>query len=397
MDRIKLTPEDLSALIGLVYDSAFEEVQWKSLIDRIAALFPGVGSVVYGIEGEMLLPEYTTSHRDIQVFTEPVRMDFGLLDGKSAREVLASLPNGFLSRTRKFIAEEDYLKSGIYRNVLKPLGFRHAIHLKLDGRGTRNGVIGFALPDDAAREARLHDPLFDLLKLLSPHVVRAMHLARALALAKQATAVFSGFLDGIILPMLVTDAGGKYLFGNAAGRRVLDRGAPLGLGRDGRLTLEDAGDRAALLRKIGDVDRDMVPGGLRIWCEPEPMLLSITPFRASMREASAIDRHLLSEERLFAVFIGQTERDAISTTLLEDVFDLTAREAEVCKALMLGASAAEIAEGAERSLKTVRNQIQIIYEKVGVSSNVALMEALSVFRTVGAMFEEDGGGVTALE
>jgi len=47
-----LSPEELSDLIGLVYDSAFEENQWKSLIDRLCALFPGTMACVYGYDGE---------------------------------------------------------------------------------------------------------------------------------------------------------------------------------------------------------------------------------------------------------------------------------------------------------------------------------------------------------
>ena len=75
--------------------------------------------------------------------------------------------------------------------------------------------------------------------------------------------------------------------------------------------------------------------------------------------------------------------------LLRDVFQLTPREAEVCSALVAGKSPAEIADLTGRAEKTIRNQIQSVNEKVGVSSTRALSEALSVFRVVGAMFDTD--------
>lgn len=106
---------------------------------------------------------------------------------------------------------------------------------------------------------------------------------------------------------------------------------------------------------------------------------------------SPLDRDLLQEERLFAVFIGQRGGDAINLGLLQDVYALTAREAEVCGALLAGQSPAQIADGAGRSLKTVRNQVQAVHDKVGVTSGAELSEALTVFRTVGAVF--DGGQV----
>lgn len=75
------------------------------------------------------------------------------------------------------------------------------------------------------------------------------------------------------------------------------------------------------------------------------------------------------------------------------MFDLTQGEAEVCKGLLARESVGIIAENSGRSPKTVRDQIQMIFEKVGVSSNRELLESLSVFRTVGIMFDAQSNGV----
>ncbi|MEM6586984.1 MAG: helix-turn-helix transcriptional regulator, partial [Pseudomonadota bacterium] len=275
-----------------------------------------------------------------------------------------------------------------------PAGFHQMLQMKVDHNGNRSALLTFATPKDPEMEDKLHDPLFETLKLLAPHAVRASQLARALALAKKSSEVFSGFLDGIILPMLVTDAHGKYLFGNAAGRRVLERGEPFAQAHDGRLMLSNDYDTADLVHKLAQTNRDLVQSGLRVETDDTPLMLAISPFRPSMRDASAIDRHLLDEERMFAIFVGQSEQDAINIGLLEDVFDLTKREAEVCKNLIAGETVTAIAEGSGRSPKTVRNQIQMIYEKIGVSSNTELMDNLSIFRTVGTMFESQSIGLT---
>jgi len=136
-------------------------------------------------------------------------------------------------------------------------------------------------------------------------------------------------------------------------------------------------------------------GGFRVEGEDGPLSFCLTPFRPNLNEVNPLDRDLLQEERLFAVFIGQRGGDAINLGLLRDVYDLSAREAEVCAALLSGQSPAQIADASGRALKTVRNQIQAVHDKVGVTSVAALSEALSVFRTVGAVF--DGGARPALE
>lgn len=402
MSRPSLSPNELSDLIGLAYDAAFDDPPWQSLLDRLIQLFPGVGANVYAYHNDMVLPEYSASGVS-EFFSEPAALDLmelglrvpgdlnlGRPNTMFIAEALQHMANGFVARTKLFFDENIWMQTPIYTKVLKPAGYKHTLQMKIEHVGSRGAMIGFAIPAEPELEARIHDPLFDLLKLLSPHMQRASQLARAIALAKRASEVFGGFLDGIILPMLVTDAAGKFLFGNAAGRRMLERGTPFSISADGRLKLPEPFETDALYLRLRQADHNLVQSGMRLEMDAAPLSLAITPFRPSLREAGAIDRYLLNEERLLAIFVGQSSSDAVSAPLLEDVFDLTAREAEVCKQLMLSNSVAQIAKLADRSPKTVRNQIQIIYEKVGVSSNIDLLEALSVFRTVGTLFDDDG-------
>lgn len=391
MTGTSLTADALSDLIGLTYDSAFEEVQWQSLISRICTMFPGVGGCAYGIEGDVSLPKFVSVGLSEALGARRIPLSICNKNNLSFTDALARTPNGFVTRTKRYVAEETWRNSSLYLDNFKPEGFGNSIQMKVDHNGDRVALIAFLMPDDPVAEARIHDPLFELLKLLAPHAVRASQMARALTLAKRASEVFSGFLDGIILPMLVTDMRGRFLFANAAGRRVLDRGDPFRQSPDGRLSLTDSYATAELYHKLAQADRDMVQSGMRVETVDSPLMLAISPFRPSMREASAIDRLLLDDQRMFAVFVGQSEQDAVNAGLLEDVFDLTKREAEVCKSLLAGQGVVAISGAAGRSPKTVRNQIQTIYEKVGVSSNAELLDRLSVFRTVGMMFESTTG------
>ena len=390
MESARLSPGELSDLIGLVYESAFDTPQWSALLNRISALFPGTAGLVVPFDGDVMMPcEATTPGLPRALLGQPVLLNCRTVDNRAALESLRRAPNGFIPRSRKFFSEEQWVSTHFYNDYLKPAGFHHMLTLKLDSHGPRGAFMSFVLPDDPLREAAIHDPLFDLLKLLSPHAVRAQHLARALTMANRATRTLGGVLDAIIVPMLVTDAESRFVFGNASGRRLLDRGAPFRLSPFGRRALPSEPDTHRLYQKIRDIDAEPLPSGLRLDTDGGPLLLCITPFRPSMADASAIDRHLFSDERLYAVFTGHAPGEAMNARLLQDVFDLTPREAEVCMSILGGQSAADISEASKRSLKTVRNQIQAIHEKVGVTSNTALMDALAVFRTVGTMFEED--------
>ena len=116
--------------------------------------------------------------------------------------------------------------------------------------------------------------------------------------------------------------------------------------------------------------------------------LCVCPYRPALAFASDIDKKLFEGQQFFAVFIGARPSGDVSSRLLQDAFGLTLREAEVCRGLLNGQKPSELAIEMEKSEKTIRNQIQAVHEKVGVSSTRELTDALSVFRSVGAMFAQ---------
>ena len=77
------------------------------------------------------------------------------------------------------------------------------------------------------------------------------------------------------------------------------------------------------------------------------------------------------------------------------MLDLNKCEVEVCKAFQGWESVMANAEASGRSPKTMRNQIQMIYEKIRLSSDTELIGSLSVFRTGGTMFDGQNTSLTA--
>ncbi len=390
MKPVEISHEQLSGLIGLIYESALEDPQWQRFLDRMVQVFPGTGAMLFGHEGERVFPSYVHTGKLPNVLrTVGFEVDFLNVQNIGGLSSMLLSPNGFVGRSKRYVDPASYERSNFYRTLMRPYGYHHFMNLKLDARNDRSAQMTFVIPADPAIEAAIHDPLFETLKLLAPHAVRALKMARALSMARNALSVMGGFLDTIVLPLVVVTGRAEVVFANAAGRRLLAREVPMRVAGDGRVAMQDAQDGRALAAKLREMEGQPVASGLRVEGEDGPLSLCLTPFRPSLSDVSPLDRDLLQEERLFAIFVGQQGEDAINLGLLQDVYDLTAREAEVCAALLSGQSPAQIADASGRALKTVRNQIQAVHEKVGVTSVAELSEALSVFRTVGAVF--DGG------
>lgn len=396
--EVRLTPEGLSDLIGLVYESALEETQWQSLLDELARFFPFTTLSVIGYNGDHVRipyavagirpPNYERVEKNLQIeMTKIIEADPGILE----------LPLGHISDSRE-TWKGAFHQSTFYENVVRPMGFDHYLSLKFTGTRDRYATIALGVRNEWVDETcRMHE----LLKLLSPHIVRAAQLNRTVKLAQSAQEALTGFLDALVLPMLVVNARCDLLFSNTAGRRLLDRGELLHADSTGRLCCADTANTAVLRRKVLETDRDACPGGIRIADRDTYVSVCMTPFKPSMLGATRMDRDMIDQDRMFALFVGQHHDDAVSSGLLADVFALTPREAEVCRALVMSRTIPDIAEASGRSEKTIRNQVQSIYDKVDVSSHLELIEAMSVFRVVGSLFdsaepttpdlEEDGG------
>ena len=397
------SPERLSELIGVIYDSALSDRQWKAFMEAICAAFPGCAITSMASDGEDLSwqYEYAGASADEIAFVQEKLETENDVQRIGYAQFLA-LPPGFVVRSRKYMGDETFHATTLYRNVLRPMGFGHYMQMKLGANEERFVYLFLSFREGTPDAERLYDALFRLLTLLAPHILRAGRIARAMRLSREASMLLAGSLDTIILPMAVVDADGALIFANAAGQRMIDRGGALGTDAGGRVSLPYPDETREFRTRLREIDASGRPGGLRLHGGGNgggdgaedgdgdgSLSLLVMPFYPSLDRDRQLDGALYGARRAFAVFVGQGEEEAIDPRLLGDVFDLTGREGAICRDLLTGRSPAEIAEIAEasgRSVKTVRNQVQVIYEKLGVDSQRGLFDRLSAFRAVSGVF-----------
>ncbi len=387
MQVFTISPQKLSELIGIVYDSALEDLQWQSLLDELIAMFPFTTISVIGFNGETTSVPYAVAGDKPPDYPEiEAALQIELTQMIANNPHVLDLPLGYISHSKE-TWRGAFHESSFYQNVVKPMGFDHYFSLKFIGAKDRYAMIAVGLKDELEPQNKI---VHDVLTLLSPHIVRAAQLNRTLKLARSATEALTGFLDAIVLPMLVVNANCDLLFSNSAGRRLLDRESLFRTTPQGQLVLNDADNTHALSQQIRGMEKDVCPSGLRVANMGTWVSLCMTPFKPTMIDATRMDRDMIERNRMFAIFVGQHHDDSINTGLLQDIFKLTQRESEICSDLMSARSVPQIAEASGRSEKTIRNQIQMIYEKVEVGSYAELIDAMSVFRIAGSLFDDPG-------
>lgn len=388
--------QELSEIIGLVYDSALEPNQWERLLHRICEKFPGHMALTGTFDGGQFLGGYTPAGFVTEQFKDEYETSWedGHFTGDQrayAEERAIALRRdpptlGRVRSSRDWYSDEEYRNTEFNKIFMQPVKTGHWTTLLFALNGTRMAALMFFENEEDETE-KDYLGLRQFLELISPHVVRATRVARALYMAKEAAETYKGFLDAIAIPLLIADSSRILQMANSAGQRLLDRGDVFRLSQKGSLSLVDQNDFNIFRKIILDVEIDNDARGLRIEQDDGTISVCVAPFHPSMATHLKTEKDIFDQDQLLAIFVGSHGSQLISPGLLQDVFQLTPREATICRALVAGQTPTQISEELDRAEKTIRNQIQSVYEKVGVKSNRELSEALAVFRTVGAMFD----------
>lgn len=392
-----LSVTEASNLIGLVYEASLEKNQWSSLVGQLFALCPGHVAAVVTFEDA----RWVSSHVPTLPGGEHGAQISDLMEDVEAGEVAQPddlndtlfrrqpLALGTLYSTRRVFSEEEFRGFEGYKKTMEPIGAGHwtGVHFSITG-GRRAAIMVVEndfdeTPKDIAR-------VEEIITLIAPHMIRANTFARALNMAKDAAETYSSFIDAIALPMVIMTRDGQVQMANTLGQRVLDAGELIRVdAATSRVALPHASDTAKLHDAIAAAQDDSGPHAFQAEASDTNIAMCVCPYRPALAFASDIDRKLFEGQQLFAVFIGAKPSGDVSLRLMQDAFGLTQREAEVCRGLLGGKKPSELAADMERSEKTIRNHIQSVHEKVGVTSTRDLTDALSVFRSVGAMFAQE--------
>ena len=390
-----LTVEEASTLIGLVYDSAFEKNQWGSLLNHIREICPGhvAAAVTFedanwrssheptlpdGPQGDQILEAMEAAEENPE--DQPTELNTLLFQRQP-------LELGTLYQTRALVSEDEFRNSETYKTTMQPIGAGHwsGIHYAISGDWRAALMVVENEMDNIAKDA---GKVTELMTLIGPHAVRAARIARALDMAKQAAETYSGFIDAVALPLLALSADARLQMANTLGQRLVDAGHLFDVSPSGQLTLSIPEQQKSFTNAVAQCLETASPQALHLSSDFANVVLCVCPFVPPLSFSSRIDEKIFDRQSMVTVFVGAQSSGVINIGLLRDAFSLSKREAEVCSELLLGATPTEISKRTGRSTKTVRNQIQAIHDKIGVASTRELTDALAVFRTVAAMFED---------
>lgn len=368
--------QGLTQLIGDIYDAALDSARWTSVLAKVAAFTGGQaagllskdsvsksGNIHYqsGVD-----PYYVRLYSETYWQFDPVAAlaDHGI-------EQIVSVPD---------LVPYDEFKAGrFYREWAQPQGWVDAANTVLEKSATSCAYLCVVR---SQASGMVDDEMRRRMRLIVPHVRRAVRTGKVVDLSQAEAATFADMLDGLSPAIFLIDAGGQIVHGNAAGRSVLDKGDLL-RAVHGRLTATDFQvDQAlhAAFVAAGRSDGETGKGSALPMKgrAGERYVAHVLPLSAGEKR-----RPGAASNAVAALFVRKAELEAEpSSEVIGRTYKLTPTELRVLRAIVNIGGVRQVAGNLGVADTTVKTHLGRLFEKTGVSRQADLVKLVAGYSSV---------------
>jgi DNA-binding CsgD family transcriptional regulator len=363
----------LSDLIGVIYDAAIDPSLWEGAIERAAHFVGGTGAALIckdvGARNAVAQHEFGFQRLPVALF-EPIYE--------------AAEPH-FLGDIEQPIATTDLIPVGelrrteLYRQWARPQGLVDFISAVLDRTTISSAIFGVfrhernGLVDDRARRQ---------MRLIAPHIRRAVLIDRMFEFKAGEVATFVDALDGLSTGMYLVDADGRLIHANAAGSALLAAGDIL-RSAAGRLVASDTQVQRTLrdaFAAAGQGDAALGIKGIAVSLtgkDGERYVAHALPLTSGARRRAGLDRAAAA-----ALFVRRSALVASSASqVIGETFKLTPTELRVLLAITEIGGIPEVATAFGVADTTVRTHVNRLFEKTGATRQADLVKLVAGYTT----------------
>jgi DNA-binding CsgD family transcriptional regulator len=360
----------LSLLIGDIYDTTLDPARWTEVLEKIAGYMQGTAAGLVSEEfGDGAVsfhyswgtdPEYTKLYQEKYAKLNP-----------SIVPVALSVKPGEVCSLSTAIPYDEYLESRLYKEWVKPQDYgdvttvlieksaRSFAHLAVLHRGRDSPV------DEDARKR---------MRLLAPHICRAVAISKIVELSKFETAMLADTIDSLAAGVFLLQDNGRLAHANASGKAILKEGRVL-QHANGAIQAVDLQARSRLHQAIANATEGDVGLGGRGIAIP---LESDNGERYVAHVLSLISGARRETGRLYRATVAMFVHKATlhRPTLIEAIatqFKLTPSEVRVLFAIIEVGGAPQVANVLGISLDTVKTHLKRVFAKTGTNRQVDLV------------------------
>lgn len=363
--------DELHALIGRVYDAATDPDAWQPVLGRLQDALAADQLILWlrcpapGRPGRGV-------GRDVDMGPR-IRPEGAYWHGNPWQRAMPAVPTGSVTTLERLVPSDELLRTDFYQDHIRPLGVLHGLVGMLDRKGAQASTLC------AWREARA--PVFEdgetqLVRILLPHLRRAVRIADALRRGDETLRAVQGALDRLDLGVLVCDPEGRVLAKNELGEALLRRGDALQL-RGGALRARTPAATRTLKARLAEASGTghRIPRAGAVVLAREDA--SAVHLLATPLAQASLPSGLRPAGATAALFVRPPEPwRPLDRRVLRQLYGLTPTEARVAALLAEGRTLRQVAEALEVRITTARAHLGAVFDKTGTRRQAELVRLL---------------------
>ncbi len=365
--------EQLSALIGNVYDAALDKALWPNVLGMVRAF---VGGWAASLAWKDAVSKHGNDYYNDGVqdpyyqklyFDKYIKMDpttsiefFGKID--EPQSISDLMPYA------------EYIETRVFREWCRPQGIVDAVWSLLDVSAT--SAAAFVV----FRRERVDDETLRRARLIVPHIRRAALIGKVIDLKTAEAASLADTLDGISAGMFLVDATGRIVHANHPGHAMLNRADVL-RATSGRLAAVDRKvdqTLADIFATVGDGDVAIGIKGVAIPItarDGERYVAHVLPLASGARSKTA-----KSYAAVAALFVQKAVLNIVTPPrAIAEAYGLTPMELRVLLAIVEVGGVPEVAEALGVAETTVKTHLGRLYQKTGAGRQADLVKLVAGF------------------
>jgi DNA-binding CsgD family transcriptional regulator len=365
--------EQLSELVGRVYDAALDPALWPTVLGETCRFVDCVSGTLNSYDTVRSSLAINVSHGYDPDYVKLLLERY--IHINPMVEMALRTDVGDVLSVHQVMDYETLTQTVFWREWAKPQGFVDAIQATLDKTPTAMAALTVVRHE---RAGMADETALRRTRLLFPHFRRAIVIGKVIDLHKVETAALADTIDGIMAAVLLVDGVRRVVYANPSGQSLLEAGALFAMDPSG-LSFRDAGaDRAfreiiATLADSGEAGIGATGIAIPLAADGQRYVAHVLPLITGARRAAGLHYAAVA-----AIFVRRAELDpatafdAISTT-----FRLTPNETRVLAAVVEINGAAAIGSVLGMSEATVKTHLHHLFEKTGAARQADLVRLVA--------------------
>lgn len=369
--------QTLSDLIGDIYDATLDQTLWPNVLERAARFVGGVGAALFSKDAAA---QFADLHHDVGIdrhYRQLYSDKYVTLDPATTGQFFAEVEQPFA--TADLMPYDQFVETRFYKEWVRPQGLIDFVTAVLDKSATSVAMFGVFRHE---RDGVVDDQARRRMRLIVPHIRRAVLIGRMFDLKAAEAATFADTLDGLSAGMCLVDAEGRIVHANAAGHAILAGGDILSV-VGGRLIARDAQVNRTLEEVFAAAGQGDAALGVKGVAIPligksgERYVGHALPLTSGARRSAGI-----AYTAAVALFIRSAALvNASAPEVIGKTFKLTPTELRVLLAIVEVGGVPQVAAALGVADTTIKSHLGSLFEKTGAKRQADLVKLVAGYAT----------------